>query len=173
MKRFALLLVIISLVFVWTTKLSAEDAKVGRVAFVDLSRLFDSYKKTEKYDQELEKQKEAKQAERDKKVKEIKKLQDRLALLNDKEKAKTQDSIDAKLEKLREFDDEASRDLMKERNDLLQEILKEIQDSINEFSAKENFMLIFNDRVLLYGAAELDITDELIKIINEKYSKKK
>ncbi|MFC1594057.1 OmpH family outer membrane protein [Candidatus Omnitrophota bacterium] len=146
----------------------AQDTQIGKVGYVDLSRAFDTYKKTEAYDKDLEKKREGKQAQRESKVKEIKKLQDKLALLNDKEKDKTQEAIEEKLIALDEFDRAATMDLRKERDDFLKEILKEIQTAIDEYAEKESYTLILNDRVLLYGSSALDITDDIIKVMNSK-----
>ena len=174
MRKTLAALIVVSVLLSGSARLYAQEAAAaGKFAFIDLSRAFDSYAKTEQYDQNLEKKRQAKQDEREKKVKEIKKLQDKLALLNAKEKEKTQADIETQLHALNEFDQLASMDLRKERDDFLKEILKEIQDAITEFAAKENYTFIFNDRVLLYANPALDITDQLIAIMNDKLSKKK
>ncbi|MFC1703222.1 OmpH family outer membrane protein [Candidatus Omnitrophota bacterium] len=169
MKRTVILVgMVLALLCAWSSHVQAEE---GKVAYVDLSRVFDSYKKTEKYDKDLEKKREVKQQEREKKVKEIKGLQDKMALLNDQEKEKTQSKIEEELANLENFDRDATMDLRKERDDFLKEILNEIQDAINEFAEKGNYTLILNDRVLLYGNPALDVTEQLIEVVNEKYNK--
>ncbi|MBU2258780.1 MAG: OmpH family outer membrane protein, partial [Candidatus Omnitrophica bacterium] len=36
-----------------------------------------------------------------------------------------------------------------------------------QYSEKEGYTLVFNDRVLIYQSKNLDITDEVIKILNK------
>jgi Skp family chaperone for outer membrane proteins len=138
---------------------------------VDLSRLFDEYQKTKDYDQQLSAKQKVKEEERNKKITEIKDLQAKLALLNDKEKEKVQAQLDAKVKSLQEFDQEATADLRKQRDDLVREILKDIEKTVREYALKEKYTLIFNDRILLYGDEGFDITQPLIKILNGNKSK--
>lgn len=148
----------------------AQEQKL-KIAYVDLSRVFDEYKKTEKYDKELEEKGKTKTAEREKKVKDIKDLQDKLSVLSKDEKEKTQGKIDEKLKDLQEFDGKMQTDLRIERDNMLKEILKEIEKAIREYAEANSLDLIFNDRILLYGNKTLDITDGIIKALNEKYNK--
>ena len=43
---------------------------------------------------------------------------------------------------------------------------------ITDFAQKENYSLVINDRVLVYTTKEMDITDQVIKLLNEKYPAK-
>lgn len=147
--------------------------KTGKVAFVDLSRLFDEYQKTKDYDKTLESKQKVKEDERSKKIKDVKDLQQRLDVASDKEKEKIQVEFDEKVKVLQEFDRAATTDLRKQRDDFLKEILKEIEKVIRDFAQKEGYSIVFNDRVLLYADEQMDITEPLIKILNEKYNPKK
>jgi len=143
-----------------------------KVAFVDLSQLFDKYQKTKEYDDSLTAKQQVKEDERNKKISEIKDLQSKLALLNDKEKEKVQGQLDAKMKALQQFDQEATADLRKQRDDLVREILKDIEKVIRDYAQQEKYDLIFNDRILLYGNESYDITQPLIKLLNDKNKKK-
>ena len=154
--------------FLLTVNYVQAESKVG---FVDLSKVFDEYQKTKDYDSRLEKKQEQKQKERDKRIKEIKELQNKISLLNDKEKEKTQEKIDKKIKSLQELDRQVQTDLRKERDKLIKEILKEIEKTISDYAKKENYTLIFNDRILLYGNETLDLTDQILNSLNNKYSK--
>jgi Skp family chaperone for outer membrane proteins len=144
-----------------------------KFGYVDLSRVFYSYKKTEDYDAKLNKSREAKKKDRNKYIKEIMDLQNKLYLLNDKEKKNTLDALDKKRESLEKFDRQASTDLRKEEAELMKDILQEIEKEVREYAKKENYTLIFNDRLLLYGADALDLTDVILEALNNKYSKTK
>jgi len=143
----------------------------GKFGFVDLSKVFDEYQKTKDYDSKLEKEQEQKQKDREKKIKEIKDLQSKASLLNDKAKEKTQEKIDKKIKSLQEFDRQTQTDLRRQRDKFIKEILKEIEKTISDHAKKENYTIVFNDRILLYGNETLDLTDPILNSLNSKYSK--
>ena len=167
-----LLIASVVMLFLNTGLFAQEKAKerVEKFGSVDLSRLFDEYQKTKDYDKKLEGEQKIKEAERVKKIDVVKDLQQKQALANDKDKEKIQAQIDEKMKELQEFDREATTDLRKKRDDLLKEILKEIEKVISDYSQKEGYTIVLNDRVLLYGDQSLDITDPLVKILNDKYN---
>jgi outer membrane protein len=168
MKKIIVLLLIITFGLISSTHVYAQG-KNEKIAYVDLTRVFDEYKKTQKYEKELKQRGKTKASEREKKVREIKELQDKLSVLSKTEKEKTQNKIDKKLRELQEFDSQIQTDLRIERDNMLKEILKEIEKSISEYAQKNNYTLILNDRILLYGDKTLDITDDIIKMLNERY----
>ncbi len=146
----------------------AQEAKIG---FVDLSKSFDEYQKTKDFDKDLEKRGDIKQQEREKIVKQIRKLRDEAELLNEKAKGKKEEDIETQIRSLQEFDQEAKSELTKERDDMVRDILKEMNAVIQKYGENNGYSIILNDRVLLYGGKTLDITDEIIKILNKNYKK--
>jgi len=154
--------------FLFTGLSFAQEAKIG---FVDLSRSFDEYQKTKDFDKDLEKRGDIKQQEREKIVKEIRKLRDEAELMNEKAKEKKEGEIETQIRSLQEFDQEAKSELTKERDDMVRDILKEMNTVIQKYGESNGYSIILNDRVLLYGGKALDITDEIIKILNKNYKK--
>ena len=90
-----------------------------------------------------------------------------LMLKNAREKKEA--DIEAKIKSLQEFDQEAKTDLTKDRDNMVKDILKEMSDVIKEYGEKNGYSIIVNDRVLLYGDSAMDLTNEIIKILNDKY----
>ena len=43
---------------------------------------------------------------------------------------------------------------------------------VKDFAEKEKYALILNDRVLIYGNTGGDISDQILKILNDSYNKK-
>lgn len=168
MKNITVGLVIFFFGLVAFSNVYAQD-KSEKMAFINLSKVFDEYKKTQKYDKELEEKGQGKIAEREKKVKEIKDLQDKLSVLSKTEKEKTESKIDEKMKGLQQFDSNMQTDLRIERDNMLKEILKEIEKVIKEYAEKNKITLILNDRILLYGDKTLDVTDDIVKILNDRY----
>ncbi len=144
-----------------------------KIAYMDLGKVFDEYNKTKDLDKQLAGKGDAKQAERDKMVTEIKKLKDELDLMSDKGKEAKQAAIDDKIKKLQEFDRGTRDDLRKERDDMARVILKEIKDVIDDMGKKEGYSLILDSRAVLYGTDSDNLTEEVLKTLNDKYAKGK
>lgn len=144
-----------------------------KLAYVDLGRLFDEYAKTKEYDKILADQEKAFEKERENKVNEVKKLQDSLNLLSDKEREGKKGDLENKIKELQEFDRSKTQDLRKERDERVQEIFKDIKGAIDEYAASSGYVLIFDSRALVFEAKNLDITDKVLGILVKKYPSKK
>jgi len=138
-----------------------------KIATLDLSRAFDEFQKTKESDKILEAKGNEKKAERDKKVTEIKKLKGELDLLSDEGKKEKQAVIDQKVKELQEFDREVRDNLRGERDQMVREILKEIDQTIQEYGNEKGYTMILNDRVLLYKNKTLDVTEDITKRLNK------
>lgn len=147
----------------------AQNAAM-KVAYVDLSKVFDEYTKTKEYDKTLEEKHSAFEKEHNKKLQEIKDTNDKLSLLKDEEKSKMMEKIDADKAALLEFDRQKQTDLKKQRDEKIREILGEIEKTIKDYAVQEKYNLIFNDKVLAYADASMDITAPILKILNDKYA---
>jgi len=154
-------------IFCMAAPLFAESQ--GKIGYIDLSRSFDEYQKTKDFDKELEGKGDMKQDEREKLVQEIRKMREELELMNKNAREKKEADIESKIKSLQEFDQEAKTDLTKERDNMVKDILKEMSDVIKEYGEKNGYSIIVNDRVLLYGDSGMDLTNEIIKILNDRY----
>lgn len=149
--------------------LSMNAYAVGKMAYVDLSSTFDKYEKTKVYDEALASVQSAKEKELELVSNEIKSLEDKMALLSEKEKTAKQTELEEKKKKLNQMSQEIALDLRKERDEKLKEILQDIEKVIQGYAQKNGYDFIFNDRVLLYGAASADITQDVIDLLNGGY----
>jgi len=168
-KGFVFTLIAIFLLSLSGIALAQLETKIG---YVNLSKAFDEYGKTKDLDKELETKGEAKQKEREGLVKDIRKMREEIELLNEKARAEKEEDIETSIRTLQEFDQNAKADLTKERDDMVRDILKEMNRIIQEYGEANGFSIIINDRVLLYGDKAQDLTDTLIKILNDNYKKK-
>ncbi|MFH1202569.1 MAG: OmpH family outer membrane protein [Candidatus Omnitrophota bacterium] len=151
---------------------SCAFAEAEKIGYVDLSQLFDSYQKTIDYEKKLEATQGPKLEERKKKIDELKGLQAKLDLLKAVEKEKQQKLIDAKGRDLMELDNQLQTDIKKDRDEKIKEILKDIEGAVRDFAKSNNYAFILNDRVLLYGDNAKDITEGVLKLLNNNYKKK-
>jgi outer membrane protein len=150
---------------VMTTSAFAKEMKI---AFVDLSKVFDNYKKTKDYDAVLQKESEGFQKERDAMINKIRDAQGKLGLMKEEEKAKLNADIEKQKGELIEFDKQKREELAKKRDEKVREILQEIEKVTSEIAKKENYDFILNDRVLIYGDQTQNITDKVLKTLNDK-----
>lgn len=164
----AMCLVAVSLGF-----FTAAYAAGEKIAYTDFIKVFDDYNKTKDFDKQLENKRTTMQKDREKLVSEVKKLKDEMDLMGDKGKETKQAAIDEKLKKLQNFDRENRDALLKERDDMARQIGKEIKDLVDEIGKKEGYFLILDSRAILYGKEGDNLTNTILKTLNERYAKGK
>ncbi len=142
-----------------------------KFGYVELGRIFSEYEKTKAYDQDLGNKENAYTAEREKKVSEVKQFQEKMNLLNDKEKEQKTKELELKVKTLQDFDRQKQTDLRKESNEKRAEVMKDIDAAIKQYAAKEGFTLIFNEVGVVYNAKSLDVTDQIVEALNKGYKK--
>jgi len=145
-------------------KAFAKEIKIG---YVDLAKVFEEYKKTKDSEKTLEEKGKAKEAERAKMIDEIKKLKDEQALLSEKAKTEKQGPIDTKIKALQEYDTTTRNALVKERNDALGGIMKDIEKVVNDYAKASGYDYVLNSRMLLYGSDQYDLTAEILSRLNK------
>lgn len=162
--------IILMLVCVYAPQAFAKEVKVG---YVNLGKAFDEYGKTKQADTVLEKNSTEKEKERQKMVDEISKLKEELELLSDKAKQEKQAVIDEKLKKLQEFVNTTREELNKQRDEIVKDIVREIDKVIQDYGKQNGYTVILNDRVLVYGEDNLDVTQDIIDILNKNTAETK
>lgn len=163
MKRLTVVLLGVFFSLVLAAGASAAD----KFGYVDLSRSFSEYSKTKGYDKTLSDKEKAYTDERDKKVADLKAFQDKLSLLNDKEREAKGAELQTKVKNFQDYDKQKQTDLRKEQEERMKEILKDIEEAVKKYAEKEGYTLVFNDRVLVYQTKSMDITDQVIAILNK------
>ncbi len=144
-----------------------------KIAYVDLTRVFDEYNKTKEYDASLQTKSSGYEQERNARLEKIKDAQGKLAVMKEDEKKKLQAQIDKDRADLMEYDRQKQTDLRKERDERIREILAEIEKVVKDYAQQEKYTFVLNDKVLIYGDQTLDVTNQIIKLLNEKYPAKK
>ena len=165
MKRYAILIVGITLAVCCVCAGNAYSA--DKIGYVDVNQVFDQYGKTKEYDDALAKKQDVYEQERTARLQKIQDAQGKLSLLKEDERNKLQQQIDKDKGDLLQFDRQQQTELKRERDEKLKEILLTIERVVREYAEKEQYTLILNDKVLIYGTKALDITDTIIKRMNE------
>lgn len=138
-----------------------------KFAYIDLSRTFNEYTKTKGYDKTLSDKEKIYVDERDKKVADLKAFQDKLNLLNDKEREAKSEELKTKIKNFQDYDRAKQTDLKKEQEEKMKEILKDIESAVKKYAEKEGLNFVLNDRVLVYQDKTADITSKVIEILNK------
>lgn len=154
-------------VFFCCSLLNTTAQAAEKMGYVDLSRLFDEYKKTKDYDKTLANKSDTYENERKKQVDEVKDLQSKLNLMSDKEKESKMKEYEKKVKDLQEFDRQQQTDLRKEFTEKKAEIIKDIESAIKAFAEKEGYTLIFNEVGVLHHVKSLEVTDQVLELLNK------
>ncbi len=166
MKRVLLLGLAVLCTVVMIDLTFAQDKE--KVGVVDLKQLFDNYGKTKEFDKTLEQKGTEYRAELEKKFSEIKKMQDSLSILSEQEKEKKQTEIDSKMLELKQYDTKKQNELKRESDDKLQEVVKDIENIINEFAKSNGYKYVFDKRFLLYSDPSLEVTSQIMELLKPK-----
>ena len=144
-----------------------------KIGFIDAKQIFEEYEKKKEYDKVLEKIVKDKEGEISKQGEEIKRLGEELEIKSEKEKLKIQEEMDEKSRKMADFKRAAGNELDAENDKLVREIVIEINDVAKEYGEKEGYSFILKKSAILYGDKGIDLTDDIIGILNDKYKKRK
>ncbi len=173
MKLICRMVFVLGIMSLGYIRLPLALAAESKFAYVDVEKIFDSYEKTKKFDQDLQEEGKGKQQKRDAVVAEVRKLKDEQALLSEDKKKEKQGQIEAKLKELDAFDEGARKELGEKRNTIMKEIFGDIDKVLRDYGQRKGFDFIFNERALLYKSTKYDQTADVLKELNDSYKKKK
>jgi Skp family chaperone for outer membrane proteins len=169
----------------------AEEFKIG---IVDISSVFEKYQKRIDLDQELKEQEKGFQDEINKKRKEIIDLDEEIQLLDlgSESRSSNENMLERKNVELEGYAKFAERQLLKKYKDFFENIYQEVVHKVEEIGKQEGFGLIIKKeesdvksgkisdlqfkigiRTVLYHSDSVDITLDVIDILNASYSKEK
>ncbi len=168
MKSFKVLGLTVLFGFLASTLCLAGDLKI---AYVDLSKVFDGYQKTKEFDAMLQSEGADFQKQRDAMIQKIQDAQNKLDLMKDSEKDAMKTDIEKQKNDVVAFDKSKRTELSKKRDDKVREILAEIQNVVSGIAKKDGYTYVLNDRVMIFGDPQFDLTDEVAKALNDSYKK--
>ena len=148
---------------------TAGELKFG---YVSLLKVFDGYQRTADSKHVLEQKGKQKQTELEGDFNELKKLRQSLELLNDQAKETKAREIEERADEFKRLKARSERELLREQNQAAKQILDEIDQAVAEYAAANGFSVILDDRSLLYGEDAYDVTDAVLKILNQRHAAK-
>lgn len=153
----------------------AAYAAGGKTGYIEVERVFEKYQKTVDLNGKLQQERKDKIAERKSMVEEINKLKDEADLLRDEPKKKKESVIDEKVKALYQFEEKVKREAVQKQARLQEEILGEIRAAIAGIGKAGGYEMIFSftEDDIGYRADTLNLTDQIVKALNKKYSETK
>lgn len=170
LRRCLLLMASMLLLVSFTGYVSAE---VG-IGLVDTKTAFENHpnaqKAKESMEQDIAKFQDAFQAKQEE-IKALKEKLDAAALLSDGEKEKQKKIINDKIAEIMKYKEDKSTEIEAKEQALTKEIVDDIYAAIAEIAKKKNLQLVIEKGSTLYAASELDLTDDVMKILEKKNQK--
>ncbi len=174
MKKYLFYAVIISIVVlpVMLSNLHAEEVRI-KIAIVDLYKVLNESEIGKKARSELESLIKTKQSAIEEKGKNIEALKGDMdrqsAVLTAEAKKAKEDELEKLLKDYQRMVTDSQAEVRKKETELTAEILKQAREVINKLAKEGGYSLVLEkaDGLVLYYANSLDITEKVIKKINE------
>ena len=110
---------------------------------------------------------------------ELEKLRDELEkkgqLLSADVRREKQETLERKVRDVRRLVDDLQKELQKKEQELLAKVLQEVTGVVQRFGKEKGYAIIVEKRgaSVVYGAPEVDLTEEIIRVFDEESRKVK
>lgn len=145
-------------------------ARPLKIGILDVRRVFEGYGKTASREGQIKQLSEAKRLERERIVSQLRHLRDEMLLMNEEARTERRRQFEEKLKGLADFDRQTERTLRSQQGEAIQSILDEIEQVVALYSKEQGFDLILIDRATIFSADSIDVTDEIIALLNRRYA---
>jgi outer membrane protein len=146
-----------------------------KIAYCDLQRAFAEVDEGKSAKARLEQMRDAKQKEIDKEQEQLKKekevFEKQMPTMTEATRAQQGGELQKKFVDLQQRFEKGRNELAQTERETLSGILAKMQPIIQSIAQRDSFTMVFEktDSGLLYAPASLDITNDLIRLYNEKY----
>jgi outer membrane protein len=165
MRKFRIVGLVVALAFLFSIGKSFAADKIG---YIQTSKILGTYEKAKKYAAEMESKANIAKAEMEKKVAEIKRMEEGLALLQEKDKEKKRLEIESKFGELKNFEAAKGRELQSESNAKVKDISQDIYNAMQKFAKDNGFTIIFEDNTVFFIDKQYDVTDKFLEFLNKQ-----
>ncbi len=162
---------LLSVLFLGIFLTSTAYAKDLKIAYVELGNVFNNYQKTKDFDAVLQKESKEAQDQIDGMIKKVRDAQGKLSLLKEDEKQKLQADIEKQVADLNSFKDQKRAELAKKFEDMRKQIILEIEKVVGDIAKADGDTFILNDSAVLYGEKESNVSEKVLKTLNDGYKK--
>jgi len=151
---------------------AAQPIKVG---VVDVQQILNQSQRGQVLKQKLEQERTGRQKELDTRQQELVKLQaeyeKQAPVLSEQAKREKKESLDRRVRDARRVAEDANRDFEKKVREAEMETTREIFAIIQEYGKDQGFSLVLERSSLIFSAASVDVTSEVIKRYDAKGGK--
>jgi outer membrane protein len=153
-------------------------AAATRIGYVDVQKVLVRSVAGVAAREQLEREKATMQKDVDNRRTEVDKLRDELEkkglVLSADAKREKEETLQRKVRDLRRLVDDFQKELERKEQGLTQRILLDLSGVIEKIGRERGYLLILEKRgaSIIYGDAEADITEEIIKLFDQEKAKK-
>ncbi len=159
---------IITLSFLFSAVASSQNVKIG---YVDLKEVFSKFEKANEMEAKFVKDVEAEQKKVSQQEAEIKEMQSEYEKKKDvmkpEERTKKETELRKKIQEFSRMWSDINKKLDEKRKDIENVLLEEIKKEVKVYGEKNGFTVILDSRVIIYGQDVVNLTPEIIKLINK------
>lgn len=175
MKRSFVFIVILFFSCVFISNAQAE-IKIG---VVDLFKVLNESEEGKKSINELQSMVDSRQKSLEEKQKKIQALKEeydkKKSVLNEEARKSKEEEIERLSRDLQRTAADYQVELQKKQNEITQSMIKDIRIVINEFAQKEGYNIVLEraEQFIIYITPNIDITDKIITLFNQKTAAQK
>jgi len=172
--KFGLILLFFFFTFLWIDSAAAAD--VAKIGIVDLQRIMETSDPGKFAQSEIKKEKDKMEQELKQKgaeIEELRKQFERESMVMSKERREEKEREGRiKLNDFKSLQKRYRSQLQNLEKRLVKSIREDVFALVEEIGKKEGYLLIINNFSVMYSPGSIDISDKLIKQLNDKYAKK-
>ena len=154
----------------------AANAAEFKLAYVDVQKAIEKTSMGKKAKEEMKKEAEKKNKELEKKKTDIDKMREDIekkrSVLAEEAFAKRAAELQEEMQKFNQTAAKAQTELQKKESELLEPIVKKMKTVIEQLAKDKGITMVIqsnqNAQIVLYAAAETDLTDELVKAFDKE-----
>ena len=173
MLRNAIMLVLALMVCLVFNAIMVTPSYAEKIAVVDANRVANECNAGKRAQAEIKQRFERLNAELSRLNEEIQKLSVDLkksaALLKPDAKLKKEQDLEAKFRTLNDRRRDAQREMMEAERSALNPILENLSALLKEMGGTEDYTVILDTRTIPYYAPQVDITEKVLSIYNQRY----
>ncbi|QWR78729.1 OmpH family outer membrane protein [Candidatus Magnetomonas plexicatena] len=171
MKKVLSLMAAVTVVIVFAagSAFAADHTKIG---FVDIQKVFMESEQGKKAKETLDTFVKSHQVKIDEKEKAIEKAKEeydkKSSVMSDDAKKKKQEELASMLREYKRFAAESQDEVRKKEQEITKDIFKAVKELVVSIGKDEGYAAILDNSMVVYSDGKADITDKIVKKLNEK-----
>lgn len=174
MKILVLLLLVLTGMFTTSTAIAAKETSL-KIVYLDVANVFDNSKQGEKAKTRIKEYVDSRQRIINIEEEELKTMESELirqtAVLSRELMREKEKNFQMKLKRYQDKVQELGKEIQEKKLEILADFNRALGDIVKELSEKNGYDLVLDKNpetgFVLYGSSELNITDQIVKKMNE------